>query len=123
LTPVFDPLAVFRAAEVGLVFGSLEPTALTGGFAALAALGFSAVALVAQVAPIRLIKLAAVQALTPARSLHGATQKGEPPFYQGSGGKGRKSARQPKKNQQNEEKFLFNALKKKRPYDIRFSNR
>jgi hypothetical protein len=123
LTPVFDPLAVFRAAEVDLVLGPLEPAALTGGFAVLAAVGFGAVALVAQVAPIRLIKLAAVQALTPARSLHEATQKGEPSLVQDSGGKGRKSARQPKKNQQNEEKFLFNAWKKKRPSGIPFSNR
>lgn len=84
LTPGFDPLTVFRAAEVGLVLGPLEPTALTFGFAVLAAVGFSAVALVTQVAPIRLIKLAAVQALMPARSLHGATQKGEPPLVQGS---------------------------------------
>src|SRR2546423_1567993 len=68
LTPVFDPLAIFRAAEVGLVLGPLEPTALTGGFAVLAAVGVRAVALAAQVAPIRSIKLAAVQALTLAKA-------------------------------------------------------
>jgi hypothetical protein len=92
LTPGFDPLAVFRAAEVSLVLGPLEPTALAFGLAALAAVGLGAVALVAPVAPVRLIKLTAVQALTPARSLHGVTQKSEPPSVQGSG---EKQANQP----------------------------
>ena len=122
LPPGFDPLAVFRAAEVGLVLGPLEPAALTFGFAALAAVGFSAVALVAQVAPVGLIKLTAVQALSRPEAFMGDS-KSRAALRSRLVRWRKQISRRSKKNQQNEEKFWLNALKKTEPYDTRFSNR
>ena len=57
--PVFDTLAVFRAAEVILVLWTLLPAALTLRFTLLAACRLGAVALVTQITMVRRIELTA----------------------------------------------------------------
>lgn len=80
--PLFDTLAIFRTAEVILVLRFLLPLALTLRFALLAARRLRAVALMTQITTIRLVELLAAEALALGRTLHGRTQKFEPPSPQ-----------------------------------------
>src|SRR5271165_936630 len=82
LTPFFDTLAVLRSAEVVLIVWSLQPPALTFGFALFAAGSFCAVALMMHIASIRQIELAAMLALPLRRTLHRQTQECESPLLQ-----------------------------------------
>ena len=105
--PVFDTLAVFRAAEVILVLRFLLPAALTLRFALFAASRLGAVALMTQIAMIRLIELFAAKAFALARTLHRATQKCESPLLQDPlpqrPAKDSGDRTKPKKSKQNEE--------------------
>ena len=80
--PVFDTLAVFRAAEVILVLWTLLPPALTLSFTLLATCRFGAVALVTHITMIRRKEVAAAEALALGRTLHRQTQKFESPLLQ-----------------------------------------
>ena len=80
--PVFDTLAVFRAAEVILVLWTLLPAALTLSFTLLAACRLGAVMLVTQVTMVRWKEVTAAEALALGRSLHRQTQKFESPLLQ-----------------------------------------
>jgi hypothetical protein len=82
LTPFFDTLAVLRSAEVVSIVWSLQPPALTFGFALFAAGSFCAVALMMHIASIRQIELAAMLALPLRRTLHRQTQECESPLLQ-----------------------------------------
>jgi hypothetical protein len=82
LRQVFDTLAVFRPAEVILVFWTLLPAALTLRFTLLAACRLGAVALVTHITMIGRKEIAAAEALALGRTLHRQTQKFEPPSLQ-----------------------------------------
>jgi hypothetical protein len=80
--PVFDTLAVFRAAEVILVLRTLLPSALTLSFTLLTACRLGAVMLMTQITMVRRKEVAAAEALALGRTLHRQTQKFESPLLQ-----------------------------------------
>jgi hypothetical protein len=102
--PVFDTLAVFRAAEVILVLWTLLPAALTLSFTLLAACRLGAVMLVTQVTMVRWKEVTAAEALALGRTLHRQTQKLESPLLQDQSFEAEQNPEEPEQNARRQNK-------------------